>query len=69
MTIEQAQTASELLEHRDSIQTIQRRLQADKSMAVCMINGVTTVPDEAIPYIEEALEKAKNDIEAKIAEL
>ncbi len=69
MTIEQAQTASELLEHRDKIKAIQSRMKADKSLVVFMTSNVISVPEEALPYIAEALEKAKSEIESKISEL
>ncbi len=69
MTIEQAQTASELLEHRDKIKAIQSRMKADKSLVVFMTSNVISVPEEALPYITEALEKAKTEIESKISEL
>ncbi len=69
MTIEQAQTASELLEHRGKIKAIQSRMKADKSLVVCMTNSVISVPEEALPYIAKALEKAKAEIESKISDL
>lgn len=69
MTIEQAQTASELLERRDKIKAIRSRLRTDKTLTVCMTNNVVSFPDEALPYIAEALEKAMSEIEAKISEL
>ena len=68
MTIEQAQDAAELLKHRNKIKAIQSRMKADKTLVVCMSNG-TTFPEEAMPYIEEALEKAMSEIEAKISKL
>lgn len=69
MTIEQAQDAAELLEHRNKIKAIQSRMRADNALTVCMSNGVASFPEEALPYIAEALEKAKSEIEAKISEL
>lgn len=69
MTIEQAQDAAELLEHRDKIKAIQSRMKTDKTLVVCMSNSVVSFPDEALPYIAEALEKAMSEIEAKISEL
>lgn len=69
MTIEQAQDAAELLEHRDKIKAIQSRMKADKTLVVCMSNGVVSFPEEALPYIAEALEKAKSEVEAKISEI
>lgn len=69
MTIEQAQIASELLEHRDKIKAICSRLRADKTLTVCMTNSVVSFPDEALPYLTEALEKTMSEIEAKISEL
>ena len=62
MTIEQAQDAAELLKHRNKIKAIQ-------TLVVCMSNGTTSFPEEAMPYIEEALEKAMSEIEAKISKL
>ena len=55
MTIEQAQDAAELLKHRNKIKAIQSRMKADKTLVVCMSNGTTSFPEEAMPYIEEAL--------------
>lgn len=69
MTIEQAQDVSELLRHRNQIKAIQSRMKADNGLAVCMQNGVTSFPEEALPYIAEALEKAMSEIETKIAEI
>ena len=69
MTIEQAQDAAELLKHRNKIKAIQSRMKADKTLVVCMNNGTTSFPEEAMPYIEEALEKAMSEIEAKISEI
>lgn len=69
MTIEQAQDAAELLEHRNKIRAIQSKMKADNALAVYMSNGAMSFPEEAMPYIAEALAKAKEDIETKIAEL
>ena len=69
MTIEQAQTASELLEHRDRIKDIQSIMKKENMLMVCMINRVVSFPEEALPYIAEELEKAKSEIETKISEL
>ena len=51
MTIEQAQDAAELLKHRNKIKAIQSRMKADKTLVVCMSNGTTSFPEEAMPYI------------------
>lgn len=40
-----------------------------ETIVVCMSNGTTSFPEEAMPYIEEALEKAMSEIEAKISKL
>lgn len=44
-------------------------MKADNALAVYMSNGAMSFPEEAMPYIAEALAKAKEDIETKIAEL
>lgn len=69
MTIEQAQDAAELLEHRNKIRAIQSKMKADNALAVYMSNGAMSFPEEAMPYIAEALEKAMSEIEAKISEI
>jgi len=69
MTIEQAQDAAELLEHRNKIRVIQSKMKADNTLAVYMSNGAMSFPEEAMPYIAEALEKAMSEIEAKISEI
>lgn len=69
MTIDQAQTVAELLEYRDSIVAIQKKLKLDGTVAIAMTYGLVTLPEIATPYFKEALEKAKSEIEAKIAEI
>ena len=69
MTIEQAETAATLLKHRRTINAIQARIRCDKGLSVHLMSDTVSIPEEALPYIEEALIKAKEEIEAKIAEL
>ncbi len=69
MTIEQAQLVSELLEDRDNIKAILHRVKADDCLMVCMANNVKSIPKDALPYVIEALEKAKCEIETKISEI
>lgn len=71
MTIDQAKDATELLAQRGRIIAIQKEMQLEQTLAVLLKSRsrTVTVPEEALPYIEEALAKAKKDIETKIAKL
>lgn len=69
MTIEQAKAAVELLDHRRKIKLIQQTIRVDKALVVSMPNRSIVVPEDALPYIEKALERAMNEIETKISKL
>lgn len=69
MTIDQAKDAAELLSQRGKIIAIQKEMKLDRILAVLLTGRTIAIPEEALPYIEEALAKAKEDIETKIAEL
>lgn len=69
MTIEQAQVAAELLEHRKRIRAIQLRMKSDNALLVLLAGNTISVPEEALPYIKEAFAKAEEEIDAKIAEI
>lgn len=69
MTIDQAKDAAELLKSHNQIQAIQKELKANKILLISLMGRTVSAPEEALPYIEEALAKAKEDIETKIAEL
>lgn len=69
MTIEQAQDAAELLKSHNQIKAIQKELKLNKILRINLMGRTVSVSEEAMPYIEEALVKAKEEIETKIAEL
>lgn len=69
MTIDQAKDASELLKSYNQIKAIQKELKSNKILLISLMGRIISLPEEALPYIEEALAKAKEDIETKIAEL
>lgn len=69
MTIDQAKDAAELLAQRGKIIAIQKEMKLNRTLAVLLMGRTIAIPEEALPYIEEALAKAKEDIETKIAEL
>lgn len=69
MTIDQAKDAAELLSQRGKIIAIQKEMKLDRILAVRLQGRTIAIPEEALPYFEEALAKAKEDIESKIAEL
>ena len=69
MTIDQAKDAAELLKSYNQIKAIQKELKVNKILLIILMGHTVSAPEEALPYIEEALAKAKEDIETKIAEL
>lgn len=69
MTIDQAKDAAELLKSHNQITVIQKELRLNKILLISLMGRIVSAPEEALPYIEEALAKAKEDIETKIAEL
>lgn len=69
MTIDQAKDAAELLESLNQIKAIQKELKLNKILIISLMGRTVSAPEETLPYIEEALAKAKEDIETKIAEL
>ena len=69
MTIDQAKDAAELLASHNQIYAIQKELTLNKILLISLMGRIVSVPEEALPYIKEALAKAQEDIETKIAEL
>lgn len=69
MTIDQAKDAAELLKSHNQIKAIQKEFKLNKILLISLMDRTVSLPEEALPYIEEALAKAKEDIETKIAEL
>lgn len=69
MTIDQAKDAAELLKSHNQIKAIQKELKLNQILRINLMGRTVSVSKEAMPYIEEALVKAKEEIETKIAEL
>lgn len=69
MTIDQAKDAAELLKSHNQIKAIQKELKLNKILLISLMGRTVSVPEEALPHIEEALAKIKEEIEAKIADL
>lgn len=69
MTIDQVKDAANLLASHNQIKAIQKELKLNRTLLISLMSHIVSVPEEALPYIEEALAKAKEEIETKIAEL